>query len=186
MRGARIERFADGIEKREALRRLWFEPSLNIDGLSAGYTGPGSKTILPHKATAKIDFRLVPDQRAADVAKLVRKHLDQHGFTDVIINWWNGYDPSQSDPDSNLVRAGLDVCRAHSIHTDVSVRLAGSAPHYLFTKDLKLPLLAFGLGSGGGAHSKDEFLIVEAAQPARGLAFLERSFVDLLYRFAEI
>jgi acetylornithine deacetylase/succinyl-diaminopimelate desuccinylase-like protein len=152
----------------------------------AGYTGPGTKTILPHKANAKIDFRLVPDQSAAEVAKLIRRHLDRHGFTDVRVNWWNGYDPSQSDPDSALVRAGLDVCRARNIATEVSVRLAGSAPHYLFTRDLKLPLLGFGLGSGGGAHSKDEFLIVEAPEPAGGLALLEKSFVDLLYRFAEI
>jgi acetylornithine deacetylase/succinyl-diaminopimelate desuccinylase-like protein len=186
MRAAEIDRFAGGIDKREALRRLWFEPSLNIDGLWAGYTGPGTKTILPHKAAAKIDFRLVPDQSAADVAKLVRKHLDRHGFTDVKVNWWNGYDPSHSDPDSPLVTAALDVCRLRGVPVEIALRLAGSAPHYLFTRDLKLPLLSFGLGSGGGAHSKDEFLIIEAAEPARGLAFCEGAFVDLLYRFAEI
>lgn len=186
LRGTGADRFADGADARESLRRLWFEPTLNIDGVWSGYTGPGSKTILPHKANAKIDFRLVPDQSAAEVVKLVRKHLDGHGFTDVKVNWWNGYDPSQSDPDSPLVRAGLDVCRSHGIRTEVALRLAGSAPHYLFTRDLKLPLLSFGLGSGGGAHSRDEFFIVEAAEPARGLAFLERSYVDLLYRFAEI
>lgn len=181
-----IDRFVDGVDKREALRRLWFEPSLNIDGVWAGYTGPATKTILPHKANAKVDFRLVPDQRAEDVAKIVRRHLDRHGFTDIKINWWNGYDPSQSDPDSDLVRAAMDVCRSLKVPTQISLRLAGSAPHYLFTRDLKLPLLGFGLGHGGGAHSKDEFLIVDAVPPARGLAFYEKSFVDLLYRFAEI
>jgi len=186
MRGLGIDRFADGMDKREALRRLWFEPSLNIDGLWSGYTGPATKTILPHKANAKIDFRLVPDQSAAEVVKIVRKHLDDNGFTDVKINWWNGYDPSQSAPDSALIRAGMDVCRAHGIRTEVALRLAGSAPHYLFTRDLGLPLLMFGLGHGGGAHSKDEFLIVDAPAPARGLAFMEKAFVDLLYRFAEI
>jgi acetylornithine deacetylase/succinyl-diaminopimelate desuccinylase-like protein len=186
MRAAGIDRFADSADKREALRRLWFEPSLNIDGVWAGYTGPGTKTILPHKAAAKIDFRLVPDQSAAEIAKLVRKHLDGHGFTDVRVNWWNGYDPSQSDPDSPPVRAALDVCRARGVPVQVALRLAGSAPHYLFTRDLKLPLLSFGLGSGGGAHSRDEFLVVEASEPARDLAFCEKSFVDLLYRFAEI
>ena len=117
---------------------------------------------------------------------IVRKHLDGHGFTDVKINWWNGYDPSESDPDSGLVRAAMDVCKSHNIPTQTSLRMAGSAPHYLFTRDLKLPLLTFGLGHGGGAHSKNEFLIVDAALPARGLAFFEKGFVDLLYRFAEI
>jgi acetylornithine deacetylase/succinyl-diaminopimelate desuccinylase-like protein len=185
-RAAGIDRFADGASKREALRRLWFEPSLNIDGIWGGYTGPGTKTILPHKANAKIDFRLVPDQRASDVAALVRAHLDKHGFTDVKVNFWNGYDPSQSDPDSSLVRAALDVCRSHGVPTQTSLRMAGSAPHYLFTRDLNLPLISFGLGHGGGAHSKDEFLVVHAPLPARGLAFMEKAFVDLLYRFAEM
>jgi acetylornithine deacetylase/succinyl-diaminopimelate desuccinylase-like protein len=185
-RSAGIDRFADAVDKREALRRLWFEPSLNIDGIWAGYSGPGTKTILPHKANAKIDFRLVPDQSAAGVASLVRTHLDKHGFTDIKINWWNGYDPSQSDPESELVRAGMDVCSKHGIKTQVAVRMAGSAPHYLFTRDLKLPLLTFGLGIGGGAHSKDEYLVIDAPEPGRGLAFMEKSFVDLLYRFAEI
>ena len=185
-RNAGVDRFVDGVDKREALRRLWFEPTLNIDGMWAGYSGPGTKTILPHKANAKIDFRLVPDQTAAEIASLVRTHLDKNGFTDVKINWWNGYDPSQSDPDSALVRAGMDVCRRQRIKMQVALRMAGSAPHYLFTRDLKLPLLTFGLGMGGGAHSKDEYLVVEAAAPGRGLAFMEKSFVDLLYRFAEI
>ncbi len=181
-----VDRFADNVDAREALRRLWFDCSLNIDGIWGGYTGPGTKTILPAKANVKIDFRLVPDQTAAEVAQLVRRHLDANGFNEIKINWWNGYDPSQSDPDSELVRAGLDVCRSYNFGTEVTVRMQGSAPHNVFTRDLKLPLLQFGLGHGGGAHSKNEFLVVNATEPARGLAFLERSFVDLLYRFAEI
>jgi acetylornithine deacetylase/succinyl-diaminopimelate desuccinylase-like protein len=185
-RSAQVQRWVDGVEKREALRRLWFEPSLNIDGIWAGYNGPGSKTILPHKANVKIDFRLVPDQRAADIVPLLRKHLDKLGFDDVVVNWWNGYDPSQSDPDSDLVKAALDVYRRHGIRTQVAVRMAGSAPHYLFTRDLQLPLITFGLGLGGGAHGVNEFLVIDAAAPARGLAFLEKSFVDLVYRFAAL
>lgn len=182
--GLGVERFINGAAKREAVRKLWFDTSLNIDGIWSGYSGPGTKTILPHKANAKIDFRLVPDQSARTVASLVRKHLDRHGFTDVKINWWNGYDPSQTDPDNALVKTALDVCRDHGIKTTVSLRMPGSAPHYLFTRELKLPLVMFGLGHGGGAHSKDEFLVIEASPPGRGLAFMEKSFVDFLYRFA--
>jgi acetylornithine deacetylase/succinyl-diaminopimelate desuccinylase-like protein len=83
-----VDRFVNHADKRETLRRMWFEPTLNIDGIWSGYSGPGTKTILPHKANAKIDLRLVPDQSAADVASLVRKHLDRHGFADVKVNWW--------------------------------------------------------------------------------------------------
>ncbi len=135
--GAR--RYADNVSPREATRRLWFDCSLNIDGIWSGYTGPATKTILPSKATAKIDFRLVPDQSAAEVAELVRRHLDRHGFSDVKINWWNGYDPSQSDPDSPLIRAALDVCRSYNLPAEVTVRMPGSAPHYLFTREPETP-----------------------------------------------
>lgn len=181
-----IERFADGVDKREALRRLWFDCSLNIDGIWSGYSGPGTKTILPHKANAKIDFRLVPDQRADEIVPLVRKHLDKHGFADVKVNWWNGYDPSQSDPDGSTVKAALAVCRRHGVTTQIALRNAGSAPHYLFTRDLKLPLVAFGLGHGAGAHSVNEYLVIDAAPPARGLAFMEKTFAEFLYTFAAL
>lgn len=81
------------------------------------------------------------------------------------------------------MKAALEVCGHHGIRTQVAVRNAGSAPHYLFTRDLKLPLISFGLGLGG-AHGRNEFLVIDAAPPARGLAFREKSFADLLYRFA--
>ena len=183
-RGYGIERFVDGVDKREALRRLWFETTLNIDGIWSGYSGPGTKTVLPHKANVKVDLRLVPDQSAEEVQSLVRKHLDKYGFSDIKINWWNGYDPSQSDPDNELVKAALEVCRQRGVKTQIVLRNAGSAPHYLFTRDLKLPLLAFGLGHGGGAHSINEYLVIEATAPARGLAFMEKAYVDFLYRIA--
>ena len=180
-----IQRFADGVDKREALRRLWFEPSLNIDGIWSGYSGPGTKTILPHKAAVKIDFRLVPDQKAEDIVSLLRKHLDKHGFEDIKVNWWNGYDPSQSNPDGSVVRAALAVCRNRHVTTRTALRVPGSAPHYLFTRDLKLPLIGFGLNQGGGAHSLDEFILISADSPAAGgLATMEKAYVDFLYEFA--
>ena len=71
----------------------------------------------------------------------------------------------------------------NSIRTQVAVRMAGSAPHYLFTRDCN-SRFSPSAWTGGGAHGVNEFLVIDAAAPARGLAFLERSFVDLVYRFA--
>jgi acetylornithine deacetylase/succinyl-diaminopimelate desuccinylase-like protein len=180
----KVDRWIGGADKREALRKLLFDTSVNIDGIWAGYTGPGSKTILPHKANAKLDFRLVPDQRAAYIIPLLRKHLDQHGFADVKINWSNGYDWSQTDPDSALVRAALDTYSDYEVHTMTWPRIAGSAPFYLFTRELGLPLVMFGLGHGSGAHSVDEYLVIEAQPPIKGLADIEKGYVDFLFRFA--
>ncbi len=64
------------------MRRLYFEPALNINGFHAGYGGPGSKTVLPAEAGAKLDIRLVPDQDPQKVLAGLRGHLNQHGFGD--------------------------------------------------------------------------------------------------------
>lgn len=180
----KLDRWIEGVDSKEALRRLLFDCSLNIDGLWAGYTGPGSKTILPHKANAKLDFRLVPDQRAADVVPLLRRHLDHHGFSDIQINWSNGYDWSQTDPDSLLVQTALGIYQDYDVPVAVWPRIAGSAPFYLFTRELGLPMAIFGLGHGSGAHSVDEYLVLEADLPIRGLADLEKGYADFLLRFA--
>src|SRR6266496_5963507 len=56
----------------ESLERLVSEPTVNIEGLVGGYTGPGGKTILPHKAVAKLDLRLVPDMKASEALAAIR------------------------------------------------------------------------------------------------------------------
>jgi acetylornithine deacetylase/succinyl-diaminopimelate desuccinylase-like protein len=66
-------------------KQLYGQPTCNICGLESGYTGPGSKTVLPSEARAKLDFRLVPDQRPEDVLQKLREHLDREGFPDVEI-----------------------------------------------------------------------------------------------------
>ncbi len=179
-----IDRWIGGASPREALYKYLFDPTLNIDGMWAGYTGEGGKTILPHKANAKLDFRLVPNQRAEDIAPLLRQHLDRHGFTDIQINWSRGYDWSQTSADSAAVQTALSVYKDYNVPVSVWPRIAGSAPFYLFTRDLQLPLVMFGLGHGGGAHSVDEYLVIDAAPPLHGLAGIEKGFADFVLRFA--
>jgi acetylornithine deacetylase/succinyl-diaminopimelate desuccinylase-like protein len=185
MKAYNIERWIDGVDYPTSVRRLLFDTTCNIDGMWAGYTGPGGKTILPHKANAKLDFRLVPNQEAADVAPLVRKHLDAHGFSDIKINWHNGYDPSQTDPDSALVKAAQATYADYGVKAIAWPRIAGSAPFHLFTRDLKLPLVIFGLGHGSGAHSVDEYLVIDADPPVKGLADVEKGYADFLFQFAQ-
>ncbi len=69
-------------------------PTVNIEGLVGGYTGPGGKTILPHKAVAKLDLRLVPDMTAAEALAALKAHLAKKGFGDVDVNMTGGYDPN--------------------------------------------------------------------------------------------
>src|SRR5579859_6937731 len=78
----------------DSLMLLEGKPTINIEGLVAGYTGPGGKTVLPHRAVAKIDMRLVPDMTAADTLQKLKAHLAKHGFGDIEVNMSGGYDPT--------------------------------------------------------------------------------------------
>ncbi|MCZ6619181.1 MAG: M20/M25/M40 family metallo-hydrolase [Gammaproteobacteria bacterium] len=184
-KGFGIAEWIDGIAGRRSLATLTFGTTLNIDGIWGGYTGAGVKTILPHKATAKLDSRLVPDQTPTEALRLIRAHLDANGFTDIVLRKISGYPPAQTSVDAPLVRAALGVFNKHGTTPSLSVRIAGSAPYYVFT-DLGLPLIAAGMGLGAGAHAPDEYMVIEPIAGSRvaGLAEVEKFYVDLLYALA--
>jgi acetylornithine deacetylase/succinyl-diaminopimelate desuccinylase-like protein len=170
----------------DSLVRLVSQPTINIEGLVGGYTGPGGKTILPHRATAKVDVRLVPDMTAKDTLELIKKHLAKHGFGDVEVNMTGGYDPTETPADSRLVKAMVATYHNAGIDPLLWPRLAGSWPGVTFTgPPLKLPAGQFGLGHGAGAHAPDEYFLIESANPkVAGLDGATRSYVDLLYALA--
>jgi acetylornithine deacetylase/succinyl-diaminopimelate desuccinylase-like protein len=182
-----VQQWSDGLSGREALLRYLFTTTLNIDGMWAGYTGPGMKTILPHKATAKLDSRLVPDQTPEESLRLIRAHLDAQGFTDVELRLLSGYPPAQTSVTAPLVQAAISAYNKFGIVPSVAPRLAGSAPYYIFTQRLQLPMVGGGIGHGSGAHAPDEYMVIEPAKGSRiaGLAELEKFYVDLLYALAE-
>ena len=71
------ESFVAGLGSEDLPRKHLFMPTANIAGLDAGYQGEGMKTVLPAAASAKMDFRLVPDMRPDDIFNKIRKHLDR-------------------------------------------------------------------------------------------------------------
>jgi acetylornithine deacetylase/succinyl-diaminopimelate desuccinylase-like protein len=167
----------------DSLVRLVSQPTINIEGLVGGYTGPGGKTILPHRAVAKIDVRLVPDMTAKETLELIKKHLATHGFGDVEVNMTGGYDPTETPADSKLVKAMVATYHQAGIDPLLWPRLAGSWPGVTFTgAPLKLPAGQFGLGHGSGAHAPDEYWLIESANPkVAGMDGAVKSFVDLFY-----
>ena len=170
----------------DSLLRLESRPTINIEGLVGGYTGPGGKTILPHRAVAKIDMRLVPDMTAADTLAKLKAHLAKHGFADVEVNMSGGYDPTQTDPTSKLIQTQLATYKKLGIDPQLWPRSAGSWPGYVFTDaPLKLPAGHFGLGHGTGAHAPDEYYLIESTNPkVHGLDGAIGSFVEYLYALA--
>ena len=172
----------------QALENLESRPTVNIEGLVAGYTGPGGKTVLPHKAVAKVDLRLVPDMTAADSLAALKAHLAKHGFSDIEVNMTGGYDPTSTPADTSVIRAETVVYKRAGIDPIFLPRGAGSWPGYVFTGEpLRLPAGHFGLGHGSGAHAPDEFYVIESAvQGVQGMDGAVNSFVEYLYEVAQI
>lgn len=170
----------------KSLERLVSQPTINIEGLVGGYTGPGGKTILPHRAVAKIDMRLVPDMTAKGTLDLLEKHLQKHGFGDIEVKMTGGYDPTETPADSRLVKGMLSAYRKSGIDPILWPRLAGSWPGSTFTgAPLRLPAGIFGLGHGGGAHAPDEYFVIESSNPkVSGIDGATRSYVDFFYALA--
>ena len=172
----------------ESLELLVSRPTVNIEGLVGGYTGPGGKTILPHRAAAKLDLRLVPDMTAAEALAALKTHLAKHGFGDIEVNMTGGYDPTSTPADSAVIRASLAVYRRAGIDPIIWPRLAGSWPGYVFTGDpLRLPAGHFGLGHGNGAHAPNEYYVIESHNPKiEGMDGAAKSQVDYLYELAVV
>jgi len=181
-----VDRWTDGVTGRDAILRYLYDPTLNIDGMWSGYTGEGVKTILPHRAVAKVDSRLPPGLSADSALAMIRRHLDGNGFTDIEIRELAGYPAAQTALDAALVQAAIGVFNKWGARPSVSPRLAGSAPFYQFTDRLGLPLVFAGLGHGAGAHAPNEYIVIRPNEGSRiaGLAEIEKGYVDLLYALA--
>jgi acetylornithine deacetylase/succinyl-diaminopimelate desuccinylase-like protein len=170
----------------EALELLMSRPTVNIEGLVGGYTGPGGKTILPHHAAAKLDLRLVPDMTAADALAALKAHLAKRGFGDIEVTMTGGYDPTSTPRDAMVIRTQEAVYRRAQIDPIFLPRNAGSWPGYVFTGDpLRLAAGHFGLGHGSGAHAPDEYYVIESTNAkVRGIDGAVRSYVEYLYEVA--
>lgn len=181
-----VKHWIDDLPFEDAIARLVAQPTVNIEGLVAGYTGPGGKTVLPSRAVAKLDLRLVPDQTRAEAEAKLRAHLDRHGFADVETNVSGGYDPTEVAEDSRLVQAALAAYTAMGIETTLFPRLAGSWPGATFTAPpVSIPAGHFGLGFGTGAHAPDEFFVIESTNPnVGGLVDAAMGHVEMMYRIA--
>ncbi|MBI4553804.1 MAG: M20/M25/M40 family metallo-hydrolase [Candidatus Latescibacteria bacterium] len=181
-----VDVFIDNAEGIDLLKKYLYSTTLNLDGIWAGYTGPGTKTILPHKATCKIDVRLVPNQEAKDIIPLIRAHLDKHGFTDIKIRQLSGYEWSKTSVTQPVVQAVLNVYQKNNIRPVIWPHTGGSAPFYLYTRPpLSLPTCGGGMGHGARAHSVDEYIVIDGNDRVAGIAEAEKSFVDILYTYAE-
>lgn len=135
-----------------------FTPTCTICGLTSGYQGPGSKTVQPARASAKVDFRLVPTQKPEDILKKLRAHLDAQGFKDVEINYLGGEPAARTDPDDPFIKIVVDTStEIYETPMEIVPMVGGSGPSYPFVHDLGLPVATMGLGyPDTRAHAPNE------------------------------
>jgi acetylornithine deacetylase/succinyl-diaminopimelate desuccinylase-like protein len=159
-----LPRLLKGAAGVEYQRRLQMEPTCNICGIISGYTGEGTKTVLPEEARVKLDFRLVPDQDPQDIVGKLRSHLDNGGFEDVEIVSWDGERAARTPLDHPWVDVVAKAAsRVYGRDTVVSPSMAGSGPMHLFTHLLGLPV-STGCGIShpdNRIHAPDENIRVE-------------------------
>lgn len=150
-----IKNLSNGIDLRIA---EVFEPTCTICGLTSGYQGEGSKTVLPARASAKVDFRLVPDQTPEQVLKSLRTYLDNEGFSDVQIKYLGGEKPARTDPDDPFVSLVVETARpVYGQPMQIVPLSGGSGPNHAFVHFLNLPVVTAGVGyPGSQAHAPNE------------------------------
>jgi acetylornithine deacetylase/succinyl-diaminopimelate desuccinylase-like protein len=159
----------------ELERRKVFEPTCTICGLESGYQGPGTKTIIPAQATAKVDFRLVPEQTPDEIVEKLRAHLDVSGFDDVEIRRHGSTRPAKTDPEDPFILLVNEAARAaYGREPVVHPIIGGSGPSYPFVHGLKLPVSAAGVGyPGSGAHAPNEHIrIADFIRGTRHTAYI--------------
>jgi acetylornithine deacetylase/succinyl-diaminopimelate desuccinylase-like protein len=166
-----------------ALNRAVFEPTCNIQGITTGYQGAGDKTVIPAQASAKLDFRLVPDMEPDDIAAKLRAHLDATGFGDVLVHSLGGTMPFKAPPDSPLVKltaeSGQEVFGQPAHIVPIG---GGSTPIYAFSGPLGgIPVVTAGVGYWDNrAHAPDEHVRVQDfLNGARHIARIMEGFAGI-------
>jgi acetylornithine deacetylase/succinyl-diaminopimelate desuccinylase-like protein len=157
-----VRAFVRGLSGTDLKVKHFLEPTCTICGLTSGYGGEGSKTVLPAVASAKLDFRLVPDLTPELVHELLRAHLDRRGFTDVELAPAHGELPSRWPADTPVAKAAVAALRAtYGADPVVYPLMAGSGPMAQVCDRLGIPVTGFGCGHAASAnHAPNENIAV--------------------------
>jgi acetylornithine deacetylase/succinyl-diaminopimelate desuccinylase-like protein len=154
--------------------KLVFDPTSNIAGLLSGYTEEGLKTVLPGKAMAKMDFRLVPDQNPDDIFEKLKAHLEARGFGDVEVKKLGGAEPVVTPIDSDFVQRLDQICKGFTGQETRIIPLMGGTLPLLEAMKKNVGILGLSIAGnptyyGSGMHAPNEHIRWDDV--ARAIAF---------------
>lgn len=143
--------------------KLFFQSTCTICGFVSGYTGEGSKTVLPSEARVKLDFRLVPDQDPEEIHRLLRRHLDKHGFADIEIHPYGQEHPTKTDPDSALAQSVSEAARkVYGKQPVITPMSPATGPMYILCQKLGIPSVSVGVGNfNSNNHAPNENILID-------------------------
>jgi acetylornithine deacetylase/succinyl-diaminopimelate desuccinylase-like protein len=168
-------------DKKGLLRTLSFTSTLNIDGIWSGWIESGSKTVLPHKATCKIDIRLVPKQDKEKMLLLVRRHLDKHGYKDIRMTEIDNYiDWAKCSVKEPVVQSMIHSLKEFNCEPSIIPLDPSSVPYYIFTRALNIPFTSGGIGHSALSHSPNEYIVIEGNKKIAGFADAEKFMVHFM------
>jgi acetylornithine deacetylase/succinyl-diaminopimelate desuccinylase-like protein len=169
-----------GLTRYSVFERLWALPTLEIHGISGGFTGEGAKTVIPAVASAKISLRLVPNQREKTVRRQLARAVKAAApkYADVTIDFINGADPVIVDATGPYIQSVSEAFREVEGRGVVPVRSGGSIPIVPALGKKGAPVVLSGVGlPDDGLHAPNEKISVE--QFLKGIRvfgrFLERA-----------
>ncbi|MEZ4863822.1 MAG: M20/M25/M40 family metallo-hydrolase [Caldilineaceae bacterium] len=142
-----------------------YEPTANIAGFLTGYTEPGVKTVLPAKAMAKMDFRLVPNQRPDDILAKLKAHLETQGFGDVQVTKLGSGDPVVTPLEGPFVQKIAQICQSFTGQEPKIIPLGGGTLPLLGAMKNNVGVLGISTAGnpayyGSGAHAPNEHIRV--------------------------
>ncbi len=175
LRRVGLTQYLDGLTGVPLRVRDRFQPTCTISGIESGYTGVGTKTVLPSVATAKVDMRLAPGMTPEATFERFRAHLDAQGFTDVELELLSAERPGMSPLDSEIVRVTVETAREiYGSEPVIDPINPGSGPNYLLCDKFGIPMAGAGVGySESRAHAPNENIrVADYIQGIKHMALL--------------
>ena len=177
---------AGDLSDEETILNFFFGPSLNINGIRSGFTGPGTLPFsLPSEASARIDLRIPRGMKADLVVNQFRSHLDKQGYSDIELRVMGAFDPSTTDPDSTLVKSIIRSFEEMDVPLSLSPGTGAGGPWSLYGSEFGMPVIRnVGLGAGGNTAGPNEFMVIDGTEAVGGLVECELSHISMLKSYA--